>query len=247
MGRKKISENNDTVTITVRNVDISDWENLSDYIGGRTKSEFIRDCIKNQIGMADTVSELKKEISEIEYEISFLQEKLSSKKKELGKILQSQEENADNELMLDTIIKTILSVNNKHGGISESKIKSMVREDFDDCLPISKILHRLNEYDEINWVGNMLEVADVSKAYNPQEKQEEKPKEQTYDNKLKELSEKVEQWAGNKSNTYRKYTALEILEDDEYKPILEKRLENKGVEFEDLKEYISKEFQKKKK
>lgn len=245
MGRKKINKDDDeTVTITVRNIKREEWDELGNFIGSKSKSDFIRECIYNQINKSDTVTELKKEINDLEYEIGIMQDKLKSKKQELGEILQRQTDNADNELILDTIMKTIKTFNTEYGGISEDKIKGIVREDYNDAIPIQKVLNRAKDDEEIHFVKSLEELG-TSKAYNRLEKEKEE-KEETYEEKLDKVYEEVQKNAGKKSNMYRKYTELEILEDKTVNEVIKARCKNKGVKMEDLKAYIKKQMKDKK-
>lgn len=93
MGRKKVHDEENTITITVRNINRDEWNDLSNYIGSRSKSDFIRECITNQINKQDSVTELKREISEIRYQIDTLNDKLETKEEELAKILKAQSDN----------------------------------------------------------------------------------------------------------------------------------------------------------
>lgn len=245
MGRKKINKDDDeTVTITVRNIKRKEWDKLDNFIGSKSKSDFIRECIYNQIDNADTVTELKKEINDLEYEIGVMQDKLKSKKQELGEILQRQTDNADNELMLDTIMKRIKTFNSEYGGISEDKIKGIVREDYNDAIPIQKVLNRAKEDKELHFVKSIAELHS-SKAYNRLEEEKEE-KEETYKEKLKKIYIEVQKNARSKSNTYRKYTELEALEDKKINDIITARCKSKGVKMEDLKAYIKKQMKDKK-
>lgn len=244
MGRKKINEtSDDTITITIRNVKTDEWDKLGDYIGGRSKSEFLRECITKQIGITDTVSELKKEIHELDYQISMLEEERKEKKKKLGELLKSQEDNADNELMLDTIIKTILDFNNKYGGISEQKIKSMMREDFNDAIPVRKVINHAKELSEINWVDNLDELI-TSKAYNRKEKKEVKEEKSNEEIIYEYASKHARYWNGESKDPRCDYTALNILEKKEVNKYFEKRCKELNIDVETAKKYIKDKIEK---
>lgn len=240
MGRKRINKDDDeTITITVRNIKKEDWNELGNYIGSRSKSDFIRECINNQINKSDTVTELKKEISELEYQIGVMQDTLASKKQELGEILQRQTDNVDNELMIDTIMKAIKTFNTSHGGISEDKIKSIVREDYNDAIPIQKILNLVKNDNEINIIKN-IQVLYSNSQYNPVEKEPEKTPEEIKQDKIKKLEDSIKRWynTANSSKINSKKTLHQVI--DEYKLTFDSRCKNIGLSDKEIDEIIQK-------
>lgn len=238
MGRKRINNDDDeTVSITVRQVKKEELEALDNVIGSGNRSEFIRECIRNKINQIDTVTELKQEIRELEYQICIMQENLASKKQELGEILQRQTENADNELMIDTILKSIKTFNAKYGGITEAKIRGIVREDYADAIPIQKILNRVKNDKEINIIDSM-ELLHASKAYNPVEQEQEKTQEEIKQDKISKLKDNIKRWFGNANNNKlnSKKTVRQAI--DENKGNFTKRCENIGLSDKEIEDII---------
>lgn len=159
-------EEKETITITIRNINADDWNKLSDAIGSDSRSEFIRKAIKNQLDNLNSVDELKKEIRELEDKIKYMQDELEEKKIKLGEILQSQSENADNELMIETILSTIKKFNDENGGISKGKIKGILRTDYNDCISLNTILKRAKTDLDLTWVENIEELHSNSNPKN---------------------------------------------------------------------------------
>ena len=227
-------EEKETITSTIRNINADDWNKLSDAIGGVTRSQFIRDAIKNQLDNLNSVDELKKEIRELEDKIKYMQDELTEKKQKLGEILQSQSENADNELMIETILSAIKRYNDNYGGISKGKIKGILREDYNDCISLNTILNRAKTDLDLTWVDNVQELH--SKSSNPVEEKEE---EKTKDEKIKGLKKNIEKWIKNSRGAGKissKRSVRTIL--DENKGVLSARCETIGLTENELEKII---------
>lgn len=213
-------EEKETITITIRNINADDWNKLSDAIGGVTRSQFIRDAIKNQLDNLNSVDELKKEIRELEDKIKYMQDELTEKKQKLGAILQSQSENADNELMIETILSAIKRFNDDKGGISKGKIKGILREDYNDCISFNTILKRAKTDLDLTWVDNVQELH--SKSSNPVE---EKEKEKTKEDYIKKVKEKMTKYIKMDRKGLSKRKVRVILSDENNKEVIQKRIE----------------------
>lgn len=214
-------EEKETITITIRNINADDWNKLSDAIGGVTRSQFIRDAIKNQLNNLNSVDELKKEIRELEDKIKYMQDELTEKKQKLGEILQSQSENADNELMIETILSAIKRFNDNYGGISKGKIKGILREDYNDCISLNTILKRAKTDLDLTWVDNVQELH--SKSSNPVE---EKEKEKTKEKDIEKVKEKMKEYIKKDRNDgLSKRKVRVILSDENTKQAIQKRIE----------------------